>query len=353
MTRARLVALLFGIVAGCADSDPKRAAAPTGSAALPSSPNSPQDDIVAARVRVASAHAAFGAAVSDTPDARLSAFSNLLRAIDAAKPNADLKAYDRVRVPTLVAAVERLEALNQEAAANTTEPAPAPEKPEYDGAFYLHGSIKRCYGDGVLLVSGNTYYFLRDGACPTSSFVTRLEGYVEKTGETETADIGRDGREAHVVILADREKMLDDKAAFATAMAEYREALRERTVEIAARNKALGAIASERSRLRSQIDPALKRFADRMRQTLDVGLVDSTGLEATDVSEPSQEVAQAQIRDKRARRPTGAPTTEWRSGSARDNPSSSRASCVGDCVSGCSDDTNCERACVARRCRRR
>jgi len=97
-----------------------------------------------------------------------------------------------------------------------------PEKPVYDGAFRLSGSVRKCYQDGVALESQGKLYFVKDAKCPDAPL---LHGWVEDNGETVTLDFGRNGREAKIVEISDKEKAQDDRKAFNEKSAEYAKAI--------------------------------------------------------------------------------------------------------------------------------
>lgn len=108
---------------------------------------------------------------------------------------------------------------------------PRYDEPEYSGAWYISGSYRADYtGDsgfheGVVITKGSRYFVVL-GADSAGGHIRSLNGYVEDTGRTVTLNVGRTGREADVVRIADKETYNDDKAAHRAAVAEAKERYR-------------------------------------------------------------------------------------------------------------------------------
>jgi len=96
------------------------------------------------------------------------------------------------------------------------------DRPVYQGAYRLGGAVRQCYKDGVVLESQGKLYFIKDAVCPDEPL---LHGWVDDTGDTVTLDLGRNGREAKVVEISDKEKAQDDRKEFNQQMAAYSKAL--------------------------------------------------------------------------------------------------------------------------------
>ena len=127
-------------------------------------------------------------------------------------PDQELEARRSRRADELV---KELEALHR----STEE---IPDRPVYDGAFRVGGAVRQCYKDGVVLEAQGKLYFIRNAVCPDESL---LHGWVDDTGDTVTLDLGRNGREARVVDISDKEKAQDDRKEFNARMAGYSKAL--------------------------------------------------------------------------------------------------------------------------------
>ena len=99
-------------------------------------------------------------------------------------------------------------------------------EPEYSGAFYLSGTLRERYSDGLLVQRGSTYFCVYD-AVATNGNARYIEGYVDPTGGTQDIEIGRTGRECQIVNYSNRETYQDDQAAHRervrAAKAEYDE----------------------------------------------------------------------------------------------------------------------------------
>jgi len=98
-------------------------------------------------------------------------------------------------------------------------------EPEYSGAFYLSGTLREQYSDGLLVQKGSTYYCVYN-AVAVGGYSRYIEGYVEPTGRTQNIDIGRHGRDCQIVNYSNRETYQDDQAAHRervkAAKADYR-----------------------------------------------------------------------------------------------------------------------------------
>ena len=157
---------------------------------------------------------------------------------------------------------------------------PTHHEPEYIGAWYLSGSYRANYTgddgsiDGVVITKGDNYYVVL-GAEPAGGGVRYLNGYVESTGRTIVLDVGRSGREATVVSLADRETYLDDQAAHREAVAEAKHTYDD-------------ALAEYRTALRQQAE-AKKKLADAMAE-LDAQLEAATASVAWHLLDASRRV---------------------------------------------------------------
>lgn len=203
--------LFFVMVLGCTGACKKRSAevhpdlaqASASSSAVPS-PSKEQ----LARAEVDKHWRAFTEA--SIPLLRRVAYGELRKKLDAADalPEAERNARRSAQADKLLAERETLE----------KELENLPGKPVYDGAFRVGGAVRTCYKDGVVLESNGKLYFVKDATCPDTPL---LHGWVEDTGETLTLDLGRNGREAKVVEISDKEKAQDDRKDFNEKLAAY------------------------------------------------------------------------------------------------------------------------------------
>lgn len=306
---------------------------------------------------------------------RRAAYANLAAAARKADGVIDASAYRRLLSTDADEALAALDKLAAEVDEEPTVPEkPIYEAPRYTGAFALSGAVRRCYNDGVLLQSRGKYYFVAYADCPT--FATSLHGVVEYVGDTVEVDIGRDGRDAEIVKISNRESMADDRAMHAEdvreAKAKHQAALREYQ-EAAARQKAwqkeqparVAARNREQRRLYELLDHAI---AERLRNA-GAFVLPAEEAEAGKSEMPIAEKGASQPTVGKAAAPSAAARSES-SGTAADGAflrlpvqkmptkseaqppkaKPSRASCVRACVAKCNDDASCERGCVAAEC---
>jgi hypothetical protein len=147
----------------------------------------------------------------------------LVDRLAAAKPAIDISIYKGLPVAALTPLFNRLMIIRAVEEADEKEaplipPKPEHEPPKYNGTFHLWGQVRKCYKDGVVLEAGEKFYFVSDAVCPDG---TSLHGFVEESGRTVHIDIGRDGRDAIVVKIGDKESERDDRAAHNKAVADY------------------------------------------------------------------------------------------------------------------------------------
>jgi hypothetical protein len=299
---------------------------------------------------------------SGTAEERRKAYEALVERISAAQGKLDVKPYQGYLSPRAVAIRKRLDDIASEeekdkAAAPNIPEKPKNEPPKYDGAYQLTGRVRKCYADGVLLSKGKKYYFIKDARCPD---VDILYGYVEETFGTVQADIGRDGREAVVVTISDKETAQDDRADHRKAVKEYADEYKKQKAAydkaVAENSAAVRTLEAnnarrdaERTRLYSELDgilaPLAKGGPSAAPASSDTVALDSIPTEdkaAPTAPKPAAAGAQlpaAQAAPKPAATPVPAPRT------------SNRRACMRGCVSQCGGDANCERSCVASKCR--
>ena len=96
------------------------------------------------------------------------------------------------------------------------------QKPDYAGSFWLSGTLRQRYSDGLVLARGSTYFCVLDAEVPGVSDI--VEGYVEHTGRKLVVELGRTGRECTVVALVDEETYHDDQEAYRHMVQAQREA---------------------------------------------------------------------------------------------------------------------------------
>lgn len=344
--------LVFGTACDHASSATPPGIGDTGPA-RPGSPNG-QDEVDQVRRTSAlkSAVDAFRGAPDD--ESRRSTYRALLAAVADAKESAATPEYSRYRNESAEQLLGDLSRLQEEA--NTAEAALAevPVKPEYElpkytGAFYLEGTVKKCYDDGVAIQSGSKYYFLRDGKCPEIANV--LRGYVEATFNTVELDLGRSGRSATVVDIRDKETADDDRARYRTEIAEYQKEYKRSLEEFKSASKGKGELLSQLQR-RSKLNEAARGAATAKLDRLLLALATGQPLDAVSVDElPTQpssdegESATAPGKDLTA-------TAKNQGIKKRSQPAKrSPMACMKACIAGCGGDSDCERRCVAQDCR--
>ncbi len=361
MKRAAWLLLpLAAAVFGCRRSPdsggpPAELAQPAPSASTPGAPTKDE--------AIQSAWQAFKATADKGPQERRAAYTALVALVSGQEAAAVAGGVPDLRTGTIQPLLHRLAELERQEQGAALPP--VPDKPEHDapkymGAFPLGGRVHTCYKDGVLLQSAKKYYFIKDAVCPDAPL---LHGFVEDTGETIMADVGRDGREATVVRIADRESASDDRAAHRKAVAEYEKDYREKTEEYRkaladrqAAERALGPDAKARSaemeKLRKQIDGAL--VAVLKGGTAPSASAPSPSSTAMSIdSLPTAEAAGAPAKGATVNRGGDAATPAANAPPAAgggEDKKKKRQQCVQSCVAGCHDDPGCERACVSSKC---
>lgn len=237
---------------------------------------------------------AFGAEASGTLEQRRKTYLAVLDAIEKAKAAMDTSIYKGLPVTAATPLFARLKQLDDDEvtdAKNTPNIPPKPEHdpPEYAGAFQLSGTVRKCYKDGVVLQSGAKYYFIEDGKCPD---VSVLYGYVEPDGRTVNVDIGRDGRDAEVVKISDKESAADDRTAHRKAVAdyeadyakklkEYNDASTGKETIVAELEKRRSARKTERETIWASLDTLLKPLAAAAAAGTDLSAVKLPSVPAT------------------------------------------------------------------------
>jgi len=357
------VAVLAALCAGaCQKNQPSTGAAPAASASAAASAaaaaaeqeRARKAEQAAALDKATAAAKDFSAAASDDKPDKYIAFLSSLR--DAQRAGADVSSMSGAYSPQTEALASEYKSLVEADSAATSSDVPEKpvyEPPKYDGAYYLAGSVRTCYKDGVLLAANGKYYFVKDADCPQFSL---LHGWVEETGATVTADIGRDGRDAIVVEIADREKAQDDrkahaeevkkyKAEYAENMAAYQKAFAENRDAITAAQKAKAQRAKRKAVLTKLLEPLLTDAATKL------GSGQATGPSAIALA-----VADASAAPPAAAQSVGSATE---ANPAQDKasavggpakPQMDRQTCLRACVAGCHDDADCERRCLSSPC---
>lgn len=352
MNRSTAISFVLLLAMGCGG-DKSHEATDTPATAPSSAP---------APSRLASAVAAFMATASGTAESRRESFGKFLSQYDdpVAGSASEREQLKSLAHPTAREILKRIRALDDEGrkerAALGTRPE-KPEKPSYAGAFHLSGSIKKCYQDGIVVRGRGKYFFVKDAQCPN---LRRVNGYVESDlmGTTIDVDIGRDGREAEVVTLSDRETAQDDREVFNDEIIpDYRKELRRYTDW----DKIHGDEEREH-KLNS-----LSRGA--AKQTLEAALERILAPMAGGAQPPSVNVEMLLAQHKRAskvdaktakkRRPKKAPAARKPPPSSRpakaEAPAprsrASRTACLKRCIAKCDEDSDCERTCASQRCK--
>lgn len=233
-------------------------------------PTASAPPLTAADAAAKEAWLAFTATATKSAADRRRSYTLLVAAVSGRPDRGAALGIPGLHIDELRPKLERLVALESELPKDVEVP-PVPEKPvheppKYMGVFQLSGAVRTCYKDGVLMAARGKYYFVRDAVCPDAPLLT---GFVEETGETVDADIGRDGREAIVVRIADRESAADDRADHRKAVAEYEAEFKKKTEEY---KKAL----AERQAIERTLGPAgMARAAEAadLRRAVDDVLV--------------------------------------------------------------------------------
>jgi hypothetical protein len=315
----------------------------------------------AAREALRGARSDFVATAADSGEARLGAYRKLLQAHEQAKARG-VDEPDGTESKEALALIQRLDALDEEereerAAAPNIPEKPKLEIPEYDGAFQISGPVRRCYKDGVAMQSRGTFYFVKDARCPDRPV---LYGFVESSlGQTVTLDFGRDGREAEVVAISDKETAADDRKEhqeavqnarkeYAAQLAAYNAAVRENASVVATLEKNQKARDSVRRRLLLELDGILRPLVQRL------GGGPAPVEEAIPAPAVPAQPVQVDVLPQALPKPAGpspAPPAPAARAVAPEPPKRDRAACLRQCVARCADDANCERTCASSECR--
>lgn len=83
-------------------------------------------------------------------------------------------------------------------------------RPNYIGAQPIRAVLRQRADDGIVVKVGDTYYCILNAVVDPGA--TYVEGYVEHTNRTMTADLGRAGRVCKVAHFSDYETYVDDQA---------------------------------------------------------------------------------------------------------------------------------------------
>jgi hypothetical protein len=230
-----------------------------------------------AKAKVDDALKAFGSAPN--AEKRRETYLAVLDALTQAKAAMDVSVFKSLPVAAATPFFDRLTVIRAEEVADDKDAPNIPVKPEhdppkYDGAFALSGQVRKCYKDGVLLESRGKFYVVSNADCPDT---TSLYGVVEPTGKTLDVDIGRDGREAEVVTVSNKETERDDRIAHRKALVDYETDYRDKLKDyyaatngkeavVAALEKRRSARKAERETLWKSVDtlllPVAKAVAD-------------------------------------------------------------------------------------------
>lgn len=159
------------------------------------------------------------------------AHQEIVNAIEAAKRDGFESELGPAKdLPDIAAKIEAAKKQLAEDLAPAKPEKPIHEKPKYSGAWPISGRCRGRYNEneGIVIQADGKYYVVKDSEPCETPYVN---GFVENTGETVTLALGRDGREADVVVLKDRETYLDDQKAYrdkvARAQADYQQAVKD------------------------------------------------------------------------------------------------------------------------------
>lgn len=356
-----------------------------GNAAASAAPSfSPPDPAVAAAKEAAAAKAqltaeadallkSFGDTDSDETDIRRERFRALRNKVMGTDLASGPK-YRAVASPALGAILDRLDALDtdEKRDAAALDEANIPERPThqppaYDGAFQISGVVKKCYRDGIVVLSNGKYYAVMGVDCPDTNLTS---GYVETTGGTTTVDIGRDGREAIDVKLSDRESAQDDRRAHQEALREYeatyqqnlrayQTAVRENGALVARIEAARRSRDTERTKLLAKLDLELGSLAMQAFKgeplRLEEDEVAAAKAPAADSTQPPSALPTGQPgrASTAALAGTATPSTATTTvtPAAAATSVANRRACLMSCVADCGGDANCQHRCVSAKCR--
>lgn len=182
------------------------------------------------------ARSALAATVDHSSVTRLEKYDALTASLANARKNDTVVDTTDIseRMATIDAAISDLSDVEGQLAAleEPVEPEkPIWEKPDYGGVFHISGAYRGPYDQGGVVVQTKGAYYVIQDANEPDGYTTSLNGYVEDTGDIVTLNIGRDGRDAHVVNLSDKETFRDDQAT-------YKEEVRDAKAEYEAAKKA-------------------------------------------------------------------------------------------------------------------
>lgn len=336
MTRI-LYSIIVLLVVGCRDNGPKpNPDPPAQSTAVSGAASSPNSELAKQELQekeLQRAWQAFKALENESIDKQIAGYRAVLEAKKVVTSPKSVDWLPDLKAVEILPVVARLEALDRELAEAPALPE-VPAKPEnnppkYLGAFPLSGRVRKCYKDGVLLESNGKFYFVRDAVCPD---VNLLTGHVEDTGSTVEVDIGRNGREAMVVTIADKESAREDRVAHQKALVEYQQ---QYTKDLAEYQKAV----AERAAAERALGPTQKAKGeerDNVRKTLKNAFV---ALIKWEPGSPVPSISSAKPTSSAVSAPASTEDRKKR-----------RDQCVKSCLSRCQGDSSCERACVTTKC---
>ncbi|MBN4050271.1 hypothetical protein JYT28_00795 [Desulfobulbus sp. AH-315-M07] len=325
--------------------------------------------------RLEAAVAAFRATTTGESESRIAAYKELIADLREAQAGVDTGRYDGFLNPGADTILKRLDELGREEqeAQAEEEAVGLPDQPKlelakYSGAFRLSGTVKKCHTDGVAIKSGRKYYFIKDAVCPDRRI---LYGYVEDALTTVMLDIGRDGREAKVVTISDKESAQDDRRSHRALQKEqraehqsklkaYRAAVNDNRDLLRRLKKEAAARATETKKLRRELDKILEKMAssegmppppssaavaaDAPTQASSEGMPPAPSSAAVAADAPTQASSD---RSEHVDAPPAFP----KSAPPPPKPRKDRAACLRGCLAACNDDANCERSCAAQKCR--
>jgi hypothetical protein len=251
-----------------------------------------------AQKKVDDALKAFAAAPN--AEHRRDTYLAVLDALTQARTAMDVTVFKGLPVAAASPFFDRLTAIRAEEVVDEKDAPNIPVKPEhdppkYDGAFALSGQVRKCYKDGVLLESRGKFYVVSNADCPETR---SLYGVVEPTGKTLDVDIGRDGREAEVVTISDKETERDDRIAHRKALVDYETDYRDRLKEyfaatngkeavVAALEKRRSARKAERETLWKSVDSLLRPIAKAVAEGKALDKVTLPSVPAPSASAPA------------------------------------------------------------------
>lgn len=366
--RPRLLVVLFALSTACGRDSASRSAPPPSvpSPASPSqsqaatlTPNVSPEEQTSARKTVELFLAGFRhAGEHGDAEVRVITYKLLRDSALAAASSIDTSEYRPMLHPRAGEILDEIAELDAADAKDAEGSAELPAKPQHEpptyegGAFHVTGAVKRCYQDGVALKAGGKYYFVRDADCPVFN---TLSGYVEDTLETVDLDIGRDGREAMIVTISDRETADDDRREFQQALKEYEADYKLKLAaykDAAAKNQPLAKAREEEGKTRQLRRQGLLTELERILLPLSQGKpVPGTTSTATAnvvaVIDPPPSASAVKVEGV----PERAPSASRRSHQANNVASKKdRGACMRRCVAICADDPGCERSCATQKC---